>query len=125
MRSMGDSQYLKVGTLVKEKRRASVQNPDDIFNQIMGATENLKNCIKNQKEKAESTMVAQSAPSMEIEEWDNEIAEIHKYVEHKKDVLRSECYYCTKNGKIKGMLTIKDGIIVFDPLRCDENDKYE
>lgn len=125
MKSMTDGQYLKVGTLVKEKRRASVQDPNDIFNQILGATENLKNCIKNQKEKAESKMVSKANPSMEVEDWDNEIAEIHKYVEHKKDVLRSECYYWTKNGKIKGMLTIKDGIIVFDPLRCEENNKYD
>jgi hypothetical protein len=28
-------------------------------------------------------------------------------------------------GKSKGMLTIKDGIIAFDPLKCYENDKID
>ena len=45
------------------------------------------------------------------------MAEIHKYVEHKKDVIRSESYYCTKFGKVKGMLTVKEELIVFDPLK--------
>jgi hypothetical protein len=68
-------------------------------------------------------MVPQANPN--IDEWDEEMAEIHKYVEHKEDVLYSESYYCTKNGKIKGMLTIKKEIIVFDPLKCEENNQFE
>ena len=36
----------------------------------------------------------------------------------------AEAYYCTKNGKIKGVFTLTEHLILFDPIKCTENDKF-
>lgn len=108
---------------MEEKRSNTCCNPDEIFYKIIDNSQKVADKIRLEKEKRESKMVPQVPPSMDVEDWDHDLVEIHKYVEHNQDVLRSECYYCTKFGKIKGMLTIKDSIIVFDPLKCDENSR--
>jgi len=36
----------------------------------------------------------------------------------------AETYYCTQVGKIKGVMTLTDDLIMFDPLTCAENEKY-
>lgn len=38
--------------------------------------------------------------------------------------VKTEAYYCTKHGKVKGVLTVRDAIILFDPLLCKENEPY-
>lgn len=117
------SRHLKVENLVMEARRPSISDPNEIFNKIIGNSKKMADSVWAAKQKREAIMVPQANPN--IDEWDEEMAEIHKYVEHKEDVLYSESYYCTKNGKIKGMLTIKKEIIVFDPLKCEENNQFE
>jgi hypothetical protein len=37
----------------------------------------------------------------------------------------AEAYYCTKNGKAKGILTLTEHLIMFDPVKCVENDGNE
>ncbi len=39
--------------------------------------------------------------------------------------VKTEAYYCTKHGKVKGILSVRDAIILFDPLLCKENDAYK
>lgn len=39
--------------------------------------------------------------------------------------IKSEAYYCTKHGRIKGVLTVGDTYIMYDPLYCEENDKFD
>ena len=51
------------------------------------------------------------------------IDELEKYVEHNHDMIKTEWYFWTKTGKIKGMLTLKQEMIIFDPLKCEENSK--
>lgn len=35
----------------------------------------------------------------------------------------AEAYYCTKNGKVKGVFTLTEHLILFNPIKCTENDK--
>lgn len=109
--------------LLEDQRRPNCCNPDEISYKIIDNSQKVADKIRLEKEKREAQMILQVTPSIDVEDWDDDMIEIHKYVEHNQDLLRSECYYCTKLGKIKGMLTIKDGIIVFDPLKCDENSR--
>lgn len=102
-----------------KKRRASISNANDIFSKIASLSAKLTNSFRTEKDRTSSKI-----SETDSDELNSELAEIHKYVEHKSNVLKSEAYYCTPHGKIKGMLTIKDTIIVFDPLKCSENQKY-
>ena len=36
----------------------------------------------------------------------------------------AEAYYCTENGKVKGVLTVTEHLLMFDPIRCSENDSF-
>lgn len=36
----------------------------------------------------------------------------------------AEAYYCTKNGKAKGILTLTEHLIMFDPVKCVENEGF-
>lgn len=46
-------------------------------------------------------------------------------VEEESKLLKSEAYYCTKHGRVKGILTIADSYLMYDPLYCDENEKFD
>lgn len=111
--------------LIKKPVSTNTKDPTEIFNKILGDSENISKSIIKEQQKHESSMISQANPNINIDDWNDEIKEIHKYVEHKKDVLRSEWYYCTMYGKSKGMLSLTDGIIAFDPLKCSENNRYE
>lgn len=45
--------------------------------------------------------------------------------ESESQVMKSEAYYCTKHGRVKGILTIADTYIMYDPLYCEENNKFK
>jgi hypothetical protein len=45
-------------------------------------------------------------------------------VEEDNKVVKSEAYYCTKHGRVKGVLTVSDTYIMYDPLYCGENNKF-
>lgn len=39
-------------------------------------------------------------------------------------MLIAETYYCTDRGKVKGILTLTEHLILFDPIKCLENESY-
>ena len=39
-----------------------------------------------------------------------------------EDAMKTDAFYCTKLGQIKGVLYLKAGILQFDPLVCEENE---
>ena len=46
-------------------------------------------------------------------------------VENATKLMKSEAYYCTKHGRVKGILTIADTYIMYDPLYWGENEKFD
>lgn len=54
------------------------------------------------------------------------------FIEHRPDKIKSkvlnlifiiaEAYYCTKFGNVKGVLSLTEHLIMFDPIRCFENE---
>lgn len=36
----------------------------------------------------------------------------------------ADAYYCTKNGKIKGIMTLTEHLILFNPIKCSENEPF-
>ena len=53
------------------------------------------------------------------------ISQIRLKVTDKPLTNLAEAYYCTKNGKAKGILTLTEHLILFDPVKCVENDANE
>eukprot|EP00350_Pseudokeronopsis_sp_OXSARD2_P007848 CAMPEP_0170541778 /NCGR_PEP_ID=MMETSP0211-20121228/1418_1 /TAXON_ID=311385 /ORGANISM="Pseudokeronopsis sp., Strain OXSARD2" /LENGTH=146 /DNA_ID=CAMNT_0010844633 /DNA_START=509 /DNA_END=949 /DNA_ORIENTATION=- len=39
-----------------------------------------------------------------------------------ENTIKTDAFYCTKLGQIKGVLYLKPGLLQFDPLVCEEND---
>lgn len=76
--------------LIKKPVSTNTKDPTEIFNKILGDSENISKSIIKEQQKHESSMISQANPNINIDDWNDEIKEIHKYVEHKKDVLRSE-----------------------------------
>lgn len=37
-------------------------------------------------------------------------------VESERKIVKSEAYYCTKHGRVKGLLTVADTYIMYDPI---------
>jgi len=81
----------KSKNLIMEARRPSISDPNEIFNKIIGNSKKTVDSVCAAKQKREAIMVPQANPN--IDEWDEEMAEIHKYVENREDVLYSESYY--------------------------------
>lgn len=46
-------------------------------------------------------------------------------VESEHKIVKSETYYCTKHGRVKGVLTVADSYLMYDPLYWEENNKYD
>ena len=39
--------------------------------------------------------------------------------------IKTEAYYQTKHGKVKGIMTVRDKLIMYDPIQCEENEPYK
>lgn len=58
------------------------------------------------------------------------------FIEHKPNKIKSnifqrlrifilaDAYYCTKNGKIKGIMTLTEHLVMFNPIKCSENEQF-
>ena len=38
--------------------------------------------------------------------------------------LKYEGYYCTSIGQIKGVLTLNEDVLMFDPIKCEGNNEH-
>jgi hypothetical protein len=36
--------------------------------------------------------------------------------------MKTDAFYCTRLGEVKGVLTLRDKYMQFDPVQCSEND---
>lgn len=46
------------------------------------------------------------------------------FIHYQSDKTSTEAYYCTKNGKVRGNLTLTEHLIIFDPAKCPENASF-
>jgi hypothetical protein len=46
------------------------------------------------------------------------------YFQILNNILIAEAYYCTSNGKVRGVLTLTDTLLMFDPSKCIKNQKF-
>lgn len=51
--------------------------------------------------------------------------QLQYFIEHNSDKIKTEGYYCTSNGKIKGVFTLTEHLIMFDPIKCQENEAFK
>lgn len=59
---------------------------------------------------------------MNRDELDDEVKDFIELEEETK-IIKSETYYWTKHGRVKGILTVSDTYIMFDVVNCEENTK--
>jgi hypothetical protein len=56
--------------------------------------------------------------------WKNKKYLIFIVLLHKQNYILAEAYYATKDGKVKGILTVTEHLIMFDPIRAQENESF-
>ncbi|CAI2360256.1 unnamed protein product [Moneuplotes crassus] len=124
-----DNQFFKIAqetqSCNQEKKRKASMNMEKKMKKMEGYTKSFFKSMQQAKETQKKRDIPKELDKVEIDDWDSNLKEIHKYVENKEDCLRSEGYYCTLHGNVKGMISIKEGIIIFDPLSSEENEEYD
>ena len=55
---------------------------------------------------------------------DQHEVQVSDYVENNVESLKTEAYYCTRRGKVKGILTLNKYLLMFDPITCKENNEF-
>ena len=59
----------------------------------------------------------------ELKDEEDESVVVHDFLTFEKDnVLKTEAYYVTKQSQIKGLLLIKPGILLFEPVESEDNE---
>ena len=119
-----------------------VSNSMSLFDRIMNASQRIVNKINifssnDQQNESDKNIQLEENKFDELDYDENKphkhdhqennldgfLDELELYVEHNHNMLKTECYFWTKLGKVKGVLTLKQDMIIFDPLRCEENCK--
>lgn len=88
---------------------------EHVLNESKRVNESLKlvNIAENESDPRKSFLkFYETASKGEIEEEMKEFIDI----EQGNKVVKSEAYYCTKHGRVKGVLTVSDTYIMYDPL---------
>jgi len=129
--SINDIEPTKESTQsLKDRLRASlneggdISNIDKIFEHVINESKRVNESLKAVQFDSSSSQKRHSflkfyenASKGNIDESMKDFIEI----EHENKIVKSEAYYCTKHGRIKGVLTIADTYVMYDPLYCDEN----
>jgi hypothetical protein len=119
-----------IGSFTKQLRLTLAKGGDiadieKIFQSVLQKSEHVNKSLKTQTE-SENEMgksflkFYETASRGELDEDMGEFLEI----ESDNKVIKTEAYYCTKHGRVKGILTVSDTYIMYDPLYCDENNKF-
>lgn len=63
-------------------------------------------------------------PATIEEKKDEEDIVVTDYLQHsmKNNAYKTDAYYCTKLGQVKGMLLILDDVMLFEAVQCQENE---
>lgn len=99
---------------------------DKIFEHVMNESKRVNESLK-QVADSEGSETKKSFLKFYETASKGGIEEMKDFIELEttNKLMKSETYYCTKHGRIKGILTIADTYLMFDPLYCDENEKYD
>lgn len=119
------------GKSLRERLKASLNKGGDIsdidkifehvINESKRVNESLKAVQTEKQSEAKQSFLKfyENASNGGIDEAMKDFIE----VESENKIVKSETYYCTKHGRVKGVLTVADTYIMYDPLYCDENNK--
>lgn len=96
-----------------------ISDIDKIFEHVMNESKRVNDSLKAFSEEYQHR--ERSNSFLKFYQGANDFIE----VEQENRVVKSEAYYCTKHGRVKGVLTVSDTYIMYDPLFCEENQKYD
>ena len=111
---------------IELESKSNENDSDFIFKRVLKEALKVSNNIKSQMERRNSIQLGMNSNHASTKDVNSSIDDAKEGEgEDSSFNLRSECYYCTKDGKVKGMLTVKSSMMVFDPLECKENDEFK
>ncbi|CDW83732.1 oxidation resistance protein [Stylonychia lemnae] len=100
-----------------------------VFITLIVGYKNMQESFQNASKKEENDLLRLFGRLTQAAGADKKISEIDKiqlqyFIDHQPDKIKSEGYYCTKNGKVKGVFTLTEHLVMFDPIKCAENDEF-
>eukprot|EP00347_Sterkiella_histriomuscorum_P022138 403331548 len=120
------------GSMNQPKSPAKVLNQDDItseFQKLQMGYHHMQEQFQKVQKREENDILrlfgklTQQANNNQISEIDR--IQLQYFIEHQPDKIKSEGYYCTSNGKVKGVFTLTEHLIMFDPIKCQENEQFQ
>ena len=109
---------------LRERLKASlnkggdISDIDKIFEHVMNESKRVNESLKAVQTDAQNEAkhsflkFYENASNGEIDESMKDFIE----VESENKIVKSETYYCTKHGRVKGVLTVADTYVMYDPL---------
>jgi hypothetical protein len=98
---------------------ANISDIDKIFEHVLNESRRVNESLKQIEEeetylnpKKSFIKIYENASLGSFEDSMNDFIE----VQSETKVVKSEAYYCTKHGRVKGVLTVADTYIMYDPL---------
>ena len=92
-----------------------------VFQQYSDFSKNFEYKAPKQREDLKEFLDMFDDGGKTLEQTRDATINVQEYIATGVNFSKTEAYYCTKVGQIKGILTLKDYIMQFDPLNCEEN----
>ena len=106
-------------------KKGEISDINTIYEKVMNSSRMVNESIKEEeqksKEQKDSFLNAFSSFSKGEILDEKEILETLEV--ERPDSIKTEVYYCTQAGKVKGILTVNPYLVMFDPIKCKENEK--
>lgn len=101
--------------------KGEISNIEKIYNKVIEEGKYLNDKLKQVNDKLGNLGKGFLSFFQTVEGEEGQL--IQEYVDFKDlNRVKTECYYCTKHGKVKGIMCVKDKIIMYDPIQCKENE---
>lgn len=123
----GNLEELKKQLRSKLAKGGDISDIDKIFEHVLGESRRVYESLNQANDgdaiinpKKSFLKFYETASRGEMDEYMKEFIG----VDNSHHLMKSEAYYWTKHGRVKGILTIADTYIMYDPLYWEENSKY-
>ena len=106
--------------------KGEISDINTIFEKVISSSRMVNESIKEeeQKSKEQKDSFLNAFSSFSKGEILDEKELLESLEAERPDSIKTEVYYCTQEGKVKGILTVNPYLVMFDPIKCKENEKF-
>eukprot|EP00347_Sterkiella_histriomuscorum_P017009 403351003 len=131
--SMDLDEYFNIRSISQRTGGTLVLNSEDIstsFQKLQLGYQQMQDSFKEKKlQDSQSDVLKMFCQLTSNADKQREVSEFDKiqlsyYIDHKPNKILTDAYYCTKNGKVKGIMTLTEHLILFNPIKCNENEPF-